>query len=477
MANNFDLEPEIINSVGLKIEILELENFRFFGTDNNVFTLNSQNTLIYGENGSGKSSIFRAFEILGKDEISSQEWKENKNIYSDTYTSIKLSLSNGNDFILDDDHLEIADFQKELSILKPFLDYKSLLKINYRDLDFHSKKINIYSIVKELFKDYPIENNLVLSSIKNPDKYFKKLEYLLNSFLPLIRNFLNKFSNNFQIIDFIFDKQFTDDGKVEFVVNINLECAEMTIEKHHLFFNEAKLSSLAISIYFAFIKVFLTFQNKDSLKILILDDLLISLDMSNRMKLLPILKDDFSDFQIIFLTHDRELFEIYKNEKDSPFKNGKKFEIYLDKSYEIEKPFLKEHLDYFQTAKKYFKEFDYPASANYLRKEVERLKEIKQKQEDSKHNKNDILKKFHKLLQNTDLQNSENHSKVVGKLIGFKKGLETETSPEIEFDLTEIKSITDRILNPFSHDDNSKPLYKSELENALDIVEKIRNKV
>jgi hypothetical protein len=30
MANDFGLEPEIINSVGLKIESLELENFRFF---------------------------------------------------------------------------------------------------------------------------------------------------------------------------------------------------------------------------------------------------------------------------------------------------------------------------------------------------------------------------------------------------------------------------------------------------------------
>jgi energy-coupling factor transporter ATP-binding protein EcfA2 len=477
MANDFGLEPEIINSVGLKIESLELENFRFFGTDNNVFTLNSQNTLIYGENGSGKSSIFRAFEILGKEKISSKEWKENKNIYSDTYTLIKLSLSNGNEFLLDDDHLEIADFQKELSILKPFLDYKSLLKINYRDLDFHSKKINIYSIVKELFKNYPIGDNLTLSSIKNPDKYFEKLEYILNSLLPDIQSFLSKFSDNFWIDQFVFLKQFTDDDRVEFVVNINLGYAEETIEKHHLFFNEAKLSSLAISIYFAIIKEFSTFQNENALKILTLDDLLISLDMSNRMKLLPVLRDDFSDFQIIFLTHDKELFEIYKNEKDSPFKNGKKFEIYLDESSEIEKPFVKEHLDYFQTARKYFDEFDYPASANYLRKEVERLKEIKQKQENSKQNKNDIFKKFQKLLQNTDLKNSENHSKVVGKLIGFKKGFETETSSEIEFDLTEIKSITDRILNPFSHNDNSKPLYKSELENALDIVEKIRNQI
>ena len=45
---------------------LTLQNFRFFQTENNVFEFDGENVLIYGENGSGKSSIYKAFELLIK---------------------------------------------------------------------------------------------------------------------------------------------------------------------------------------------------------------------------------------------------------------------------------------------------------------------------------------------------------------------------------------------------------------------------
>jgi len=57
--------------------------------------------------------------------------------------------------------------------------------------------------------------------------------------------------------------------------------------------------------------------------------------MSNRLKLLNILKEQFADFQIFFFTHDKELFELYKNKM-----SWKKYELYLDDSEDVQKPIL-----------------------------------------------------------------------------------------------------------------------------------------
>ena len=50
----------------IKINKTKLNNFRFFidVEEYNTFDVGGQNMLVYGENGSEKSSLFRAFEEL-----------------------------------------------------------------------------------------------------------------------------------------------------------------------------------------------------------------------------------------------------------------------------------------------------------------------------------------------------------------------------------------------------------------------------
>ncbi len=95
----------------------------------------------------------------------------------------------------------------------------------------------------------------------------------------------------------------------------------------------------------------------------------------------------------------------------------KSFEIYLDKSGDYEKPYIKPSLDYFESAKKHFEEFDYLACANYLRKEVERLKKIKEREEESI---NQDEKIFKKMLFSSDFEDT---NRLKRRLIGFKKGI------------------------------------------------------
>jgi hypothetical protein len=277
-------------------------------------------------------------------------------------------------------------------------------------------------------------------------------------------------SNVFYIKEFFFDMEFTEDGKVEFIINVKIDFMDNDLNSYHYFLNEAKLSALAIAIHFAIIRNISDKLEDSSLKLLILDDLLISLDMSNRLSLITLLKEYFSDFQLFLFTHDKGFFEILKEKM-----SWKAYEMYVDSTGEFEKPHIKKSLNYFESAKKHFDEYDYPACANYLRKEVERLKKIKEKQEQSLYNDKEIFKKIKKLLVQSDLSDELKCGQLRGKLIGFKKGLERDVSVEIE--LKNIRSITDRILNPQSHDDTSKPLYKKELLEAFEIIEGVRGEL
>jgi hypothetical protein len=81
------------------------------------------------------------------------------------------------------------------------------------------------------------------------------------------------------------------------------------IPRPQLFLNEARLSALALALYFA---ALLKVVPEDPAwpRILVLDDVLIGLDMDNRLPVLDLLSREFRDWQILLLTHDRTWFEM-----------------------------------------------------------------------------------------------------------------------------------------------------------------------
>ena len=90
-------------------------------------------------------------------------------------------------------------------------------------------------------------------------------------------------------------------------VGFEVKIGRQTLHKPHSFLNEAKLTQLALSVRFG---ATLAQLQESPIKLLVLDDLLISLDMSNRMKVVNIiLGEDFADFQKIILTHDLGFFQ------------------------------------------------------------------------------------------------------------------------------------------------------------------------
>ena len=82
------------------------------------------------------------------------------------------------------------------------------------------------------------------------------------------------------------------------------------LQKPQSFLNEAKLTQLALSVRFG---ATLAHLHDSPMKLLVLDDLLISLDMNNRMKVVDIiLSDTFAEHQKIILTHDLGFFNEFR---------------------------------------------------------------------------------------------------------------------------------------------------------------------
>jgi len=160
----------------VRIDKLTIKNYRFFA-DAFALDFSGENVLLYGENGTGKSSIYRAMELLAGKRI--KTLGEELNIFCESGSpEISFGFSNGTELVLDADSESLPDafaFVKGLSVFTPMLDYKKLLSIHYSP-SHSTNPINLYEMFRVLLRDYPVSDTQVLSQIKEPAKYFDTLK-------------------------------------------------------------------------------------------------------------------------------------------------------------------------------------------------------------------------------------------------------------------------------------------------------------
>lgn len=484
----------------IKITQIELHNFRFFHKTYTFKCENGESMLLYGENGSGKSSLYKAFELLIKGKIEEDDFKSHINIYNQDKPYVEFEFDKKEDSIkIDEDHLELEEthlFVKNLSVFKPMLDYKDLLRIYFATNETNDSH-NLFTLFKELLSKYPIEDAKVLGDLDG-DAYFTKLKEIVLDLEPSINSILKKFD-----FDMVVDEIMCDAHSSKITIRVSDTQGE--IPNHTDFLNEAKLSALALSIFFAVILKIYSFMPEKSLKILVLDDLLLSLNMSNREKVLELLLDDdlFKDFQLFIFTHDRAFFERSKQIFDYRQRGQwKYFEMYIDIDDEkgIEYPHIKKSISNLEKAKEHFKNKDYPASANYLRKEVEKqfdtylkLDNLDEKIKLAKFKENVIwirklgkdIKKTLSVLKSFENCEKASSSEEVALCVEFSKNIKTSIESLIEYinndfhfeKFEDVKLILKNILHPQSHNDVTKPLYKKELEDAIKLMEKFSEEV
>ena len=205
-------------------------------------------------------------------------------------------------------------------------------------------------------------------------------------------------------------------------------------------FNEAKLTAIALAVRFAAMTTNVVTPGS----FLALDDMLISLDMSNRAKVVDFLLKISNKYKIYLFTHDKMFFEYFKHKTKKNQDAWVYKEIYMD--YD-KTPYIRNSEDYLGQAEHYIKQHEYEIAGNFLRKAAELLCK------NFLPNKWQLSPDYSRLDLNGLIHNSKRYAKESGM---------TDISVFEELD-----SFRKFILNPASHDSYDVVKYRYEVELCL----------
>ena len=567
-----------------KIARIKIKNFKAFQGEQ-LFDLKGKNVLAYGNNGSGKSSLFWALYTLSQSSIKQDEdirkyfkkfvesdkatHQSLRNVFTgeDENSYIELTTIDGNGkkdvYTISESTINTnqdADILiRELNQASDFINYK-LLHNFYAAT--HKQEVNLWQVFERDIFPFLLDdaNRVMLDKIiaktsdvaryksgqpvrgKKAEAIEQQLaalntevETLLAQIQANANDFIKKhFFDNKDVIrlSLQFSKQFTFDkvkqqlwqpgkdaercGKlqVKLVVEIfqDNDGGWKPVHRVQSFLNEAQLTRIAIGIRIGALR---TRVQTTEFKILVLDDMLISLDMSNRMPIIKmILNQDndpdlhfFDEFQKIILTHDRGFYELVKRHTSS--QHWEYFSFHA-KEDENKAPVIKRDRTPLERAQAYLVDNEYDACGNELRKEVEsilgkHLNGLNAAAESGKFesltNKlNQTLNKitetsrrdFGKLfveknlplelvrkLQTNFAEDPSLNANEKGRLTGLQRELIAYLIKQYELKddkarlIEETQDTLKRIMNPASHA-ALVPLYESELKNAIAGVRKLK---
>ena len=470
----------------MRITEIEIKNFKaFYGTYRIDLRKSGKNLLIYGENGSGKSSLYFALKLfLESGDNPSHRFENDRNIFITDAGHIKLCLradqhSKQETYEWSESVRETEDeLIIEASRAKGFLDYKDLLETHY--VHRENNTVNVFGLLVEtllantvnprtnrtLAQDwaviqppYPRRNaTSQIADLESRIEIFNtELANRLAELQPKTSEILGKFGHNVALnFDFPGVQYNREDRTLDNQeILLTVDLFNTNIPEHHRFLNEARLSAIAIAIYFSSILI----QPESRLKILALDDVLIGLDMSNRLPVLDILTEYFSDYQIFLTTYDKAWYEIAKQRLSAA--EWEYAEFYSEKTDEYEIPIYAQDKPYLDKAKVYFAANDYKACVIYLRTAFEAaIKKFCEKE--------DLQVRYRenpKELQSNDFWEP------------IKKVELDDGTPFLEQSLIkEIELYRSIILNPLSHA-RTVTVVKKEISEAIKAVEKLEDKL
>lgn len=406
------------------IQEIEIEGFKAFPNKFNLAL--DKHLLLYGENGSGKSSIYYALHALlqsvyksdqGAKYFNHEDSEENLiNIFkldeignNGFMPHVKITLDNGHQWKLNRNGLSCitnTDDDSELRLLNKtsaFINYSYISRFRSAR---NSETMDLWNVfIKDILPFYvPSGKDKTLA-----DTYYElvsnRYPYRVQKDISKFNEYLSKFieSVNSKASD-IYNQYFKDEEELNTLIQVkyakdddnienphheefqlfyerrtkgeayrwrypkiglHIEVDNIIIQKPQSFFNEARLTAIALAIRFACLQG----RNPQEGQFLALDDMLISLDMSNRMKVIRYLLDDMADkYKIYLFTHDKLFFEYLKHKSKKSSSKWSYRELYMQDSKE---PYIRISRTYLEEADHYIKQHKYEIAGNFLRKEAE----------------------------------------------------------------------------------------------------------
>ena len=475
----------------MKIKNISINKYKAFQRSETL-AIGSKNVFIYGENGSGKSSVYYALKDFFQSSVENINMANLRNLYlTDGLTdcAIEVEFDNNTTNSLSDSGRDtnipsIIDANR----LKSFVTYKHLLGVHNVKLD---NELNIFDLViKGVLKHYKSQTvtggvelgklwSDLLAESKIPyggSKYYhatkkrKAVEVKAVAFNnaldrlfftggsdylgPVVNKILDTLIPGLEI-NFLRHRINVDQkgelSKPKIALLISSNGTSLDTHYPHFSLNEAKLSAIAISIFLGAIVRQSSFSQ--DIKILFLDDILIGLDNEHRLKLIKLLKEpDFQEFQIFITTYDRHWYEVAKLQ----LTDWKFLEFYKGSSGPEINDNVKSDME---KAVVYKNSYDYPAAANALRKVLE--KTLKEKLPETY----TLSEEVKGLLKPPKLDT------LINRLKEYYKELEVEIPESIIDGLKTYKTV---LLNPMSHDDVESPIYKNDIEEAFKVVDDLQ---
>lgn len=302
------------------------------------------------------SQYIDLFPVFIKDILPFTLTRDKSKYISELYDEVIKGIKRkGRGNRIDDTYTSLIKlFNEEINYIIELINHNAvstatnIFNDNFRDFEDHKLKITL-------------EYNDNRDKIPQPNKsYWLRLGYRYQSIEKAGIRQDKKLSNAVEVL------QPSIMLKVEELQNDNITYKQ--IEKPQSYFNEAKLTAIALSIRFALLNTI----DPANGRFLALDDMLISLDMSNRAKVVEFLLNISDKYKIYLFTHDRAFFNYVSREIQQ---HGKSKEwVYKTISYNAENRepiIIDEYSDYLSKSKHFYSIGDYDTSAIYLRKQLE----------------------------------------------------------------------------------------------------------
>lgn len=523
--------------MGYKINKITITNFKTF-IEPFELKLDGKNLLLYGENGSGKSSIYwslythlqsclkeqdiahagKYFDATNKENLRNRysDPSEDSGIaieFIDTQTQIAVTYTDSKNLI--NTAAPGDPFIFTTLALSDFINYKYLYSIfdfrNSQEADIfgifereifatgefpdvlhdihgtNTGKMNMRTwwkyITEKAIDELPKRNGGKTIIRSTPE--YRAHQRLIGEFNRLLENYtmlIARYTNDLLNTDFplpvkiqliyqpmSFDLQdpirhrLRNSTVIPPKIILKAELTDPTIlaentriERPHTFLNEAKLARMAFALRMAVINDKNAGAAARGAQILCMDDMLISLDMSNRLEVIDYILDHYSaDYQLIIMTHDRALYRIVENK----ISKKKVEQQWLKKDlYCVDSSVSHKHYPYSEMvdsknpiveARSYYSKHDYSACANTMRRQCE------------------------KILQNLLPENMRkdingqffDFSKLIGQIPRF---MTSYGMPDV---LPNLDIYREHILNPLSHDDLTSNIYREEMVRCISDVE------